>query len=96
MASNEAEDENRRKLDYDKLDVYSKLEVKLKERNKITYRKEITLPCAHIEDTDLSDVLDASNIPTVRPNKRLQDNVQTISSLINDIRALKNASGIYI
>jgi len=95
MASNEAKDENRRKLNYDTLDVYSKLEVKLTERNKIVCRKEITLPCAHVEDTDLSDVFDA-NVSSVRPNKHLENNAKTISSLIDDIRKLKNTSGIDI
>ncbi|XP_060867388.1 uncharacterized protein LOC132942767 [Metopolophium dirhodum] len=92
MASNEAEDENIRTLNYDELDVYSKLEVKLKARNKITCRKEITLPCAHVEDTDLSDVLEASNIPSVRPNKRLEDNARAIGTLMDNIRKLKRTS----
>jgi len=96
MASKEAKDENRKSLNYDELDVYSKLEVKLKARNKVISRKEITLPCAHVEDTDLSDVLDASNIPSVRLNKRLQDNAQSISTLMDNIRKLKRTSGINI
>lgn len=96
MASNEENDENRRNLNYDELDVYSKLEVKLKARNKVICRKEVTLPCAHVEDTDLSDVLEAANIPSVRLNKRLQDNAQSISTLIDNIRKLKRTSGINI
>ncbi|CAI6347653.1 unnamed protein product [Macrosiphum euphorbiae] len=92
MASDEAEGENIRTLNYDELDVYSKLEVKLKARNKITYRKEITLPCAHVEDTDLSDVLEDSKIPSVRPNKRLEDNARVIGSLMDDVRKLKRTS----
>lgn len=96
MASDEAEGENIRTLNYDELDVYSKLEVKLKARNKITYRKEITLPCAHVEDTDLSDVLEDSKIPSVRPNKRLEDNARVIGSLMDDVRKLKRTSGINI
>ncbi|XP_060849776.1 uncharacterized protein LOC132928864 [Rhopalosiphum padi] len=90
MASNEAEDGNRRNLNYDDLDVYSKLEVKLTARNKITYHKEIVLPCAHIEDTDLSDILD--NIPSVRPNKHLEDNAKSVSLLMDNIRKVKRAS----
>jgi hypothetical protein len=93
MASNEAEDGNRRNLNYDDLDVYSKLEVKLTARNKITYHKEIVLPCAHIEDTDLSDILD--NIPSVRPNKHLEDNAKSVSLLMDNIRKVKRASGIH-
>jgi len=96
MASNDAEDENRKQLNYDELDVYSKLEVKLKARNKITCRKEIVLPCAHVEDTDLSHILDADNVPAVRPNKHLQDNAQSVSSLMDNIRKLKRSSGINI
>lgn len=94
MALNETKDENRRNLNYDDLDVYGKLEVKLKARNKITRRSEILLPCAHVEDTDLSDILD--NIPSVRPNRHLQDNAQSVSSLMDDIRKVKRTSGINI
>lgn len=94
MASNETNDGNRRNLNYDDLDVYGKLEVKLKARNKITRRGEILLPCAHVEDTDLSDILD--NIPSVRLNKHLQDNAQSVSSLMDNIRKVKRTSGINI
>ncbi|XP_025199627.1 E3 SUMO-protein ligase NSE2-like [Melanaphis sacchari] len=90
MTSNETEDENRRNLNYDDLDVYGKLEVKLAARNKITCHKDINLPCALVEDTDLSDILD--NIPSVRPNKHLEDNAQTVSSLIDNIRQVKRTS----
>ena len=36
MASKESVNENRKNLNYDELDLYSKLDVKLKARNKIT------------------------------------------------------------
>lgn len=94
MASNETNNRNRRNLNYDDLDVYGKLEVKLKARNKITRRGEILLPCAHVEDTDLSDILD--NIPSVRPNKHLQDNAQSVSSFMDNIRKVKRTSELEI
>lgn len=89
MASKESVNENRKNLNYDELDLYSKLDVKLKARNKITHRKEIDLPCAHIEDTDLSVLLNDNNVPSVRLNKRLQDNVQSVGLLMDSIHKLK-------
>ncbi|XP_025192323.1 E3 SUMO-protein ligase NSE2-like [Melanaphis sacchari] len=66
-----------------------KKKIKLAARNKITCHKDINLPCALVEDTDLSDILD--NIPSVRPNN-LEDNAQTVSSLIDNIRQVKRTS----
>ncbi|CAH1738935.1 unnamed protein product [Aphis gossypii] len=94
MASNETNDGKRRSLNYEDLDVYGKLEVKLKARNKITRSDKMHLPCAHDEDTDLSDILD--NIPSVRPNKHLQDNAQSVSSLMDNIRKVKRTSELEI
>lgn len=96
MESDEAKNENRKELNYNKLDIYSQLEVKLKARNKITCRREILLPCAHIEETDLSDILDADNVPPIIPNRHLQDNAQSVNLLMENIRKLKRTSGINI
>jgi hypothetical protein len=87
MESNESTET----INYQKENVCSELESVLKLRDKIICSKEITLPCAHIEDTDLSDIL--SNIPNIKPNKHLLQNEQSIHLLMENIRKLKGTSG---
>lgn len=74
-------------------DVCSKLKVLLKARNKITCNKEVDLPCALIDDIDLSDILDEDNIPQVQPHKHLQDNANLVKTMIENIKKLKHNSG---
>lgn len=72
-------------------DVYSKLDVLLKARDKITCHKEVVLPCAYSDNIDLSDILDER--PQVKPHKRIQDNTNLVHSVIENIRKLKHTSG---
>lgn len=74
-------------------DVRSKLEVLLKARNKILCNKEVDLPCAFIDDIDLSDVLNEDNIPQVQPHRHLQDNTISVNTMIENINKLKHISG---
>lgn len=87
MESNESEETI---IDQEK-DVCNKLESILKLRNKAICFKEITLPCAHVEDTDLSDVL--GNRPRIKPNKHLMENETSICSFMENIKKLKRTSG---
>lgn len=95
MESNEIEDddiENDVKHQED-LDVYSKLEVILKARNKIIRGKDPQLPCSITEDTDLSDVLDENSISTIRTNKYLEENDKKVVRFNEKIYKLKRTSG---
>lgn len=94
MVSNESDDEKKEILSSQELDIYNNLEVILKARNKIICRKEISLPCATTDDTDYMDICDDEVVSQVQPNRHLQDNEQSIKSLIGNIKKLKNISGI--
>lgn len=74
-------------------DVRCELEVLLKSRNKIMCNKEVDLPCAFIDDIDLSDVLDENSIHQVQPHRHLQDNANSVNTMIENINKLKHISG---
>lgn len=93
MASSDIENETNREPQCDESDLYNKLEVLLKKRNKILGHKEILLPCTLTDDTDLSDILEDENVPNIQQHKHLRDNDQFVSTLIDDIRKLKRSSG---
>lgn len=75
------------------LDSYGKLEVCLKNRDKIMCHQEVILPCAINEDMDLSDALD--DIPKVQPHKRLQNKYNKFNGVKDNVRKLKRSSGKY-
>lgn len=85
------ESESEETINNQENDVCSELQSILKMRNKVICCKEITLPYAHIEDTDLSDVL--GDTPNIKPNKHLRENERSISSFMENIMKLKRTSG---
>lgn len=87
MESNECKE----KVNFQKGNLYNELESALKLRDKVICRKEITLPCAHVEDTDLTDILGDS--PNIKPNKHLLENERSIHLLMENIRKLQRTSG---
>lgn len=92
---NQYDGENNEVPNSQELDIYNNLEVILKARNKIICRKEITLPCVTTDDTDYLDILDDDEfVQQVPPNNHLQCNEQSIKMLRENIRKLKNISGI--
>lgn len=93
MASTKIKNESKENINHQDLEVYSKLEVILKARNKIISRRDTQLPCSITEDTDLSDVLDDDKNLSVRTNKYLQDNEQKLIEFNEKIRNLKRTSG---
>lgn len=95
MASSESENETRNELiNEEELNVFNKLEAFLKARNKKICCKEIRLPCALSEDTnlDLLNILN-DNTPNVVPNKRLKDHDNFIVTLKENVQKLKRNSG---
>ncbi|XP_050548966.1 E3 SUMO-protein ligase NSE2-like [Daktulosphaira vitifoliae] len=91
MVLSEDEDECK-KVMLQNMDVYQKLELLIKERNRTVCRKELKLPRALSEDSDLVDILSNDDGPIVKQNKRLQSREKAITDLIDEIHKMKKSS----